>query len=517
MSESVGSNKRIAKNTLFLYMRMGVSMLISLYTARIVLSTLGDVDYGIFNVVTGCVAMFTFLNGALSGSASRFLTYELGVGNATRLRNTFSATLVVHMLLAVVIVILCETVGLWFLENKLIIPADRMYGARWAYQISILMIVVSLIQVPYGALIIAHEKMDIYAYMSFFDIGARLALIFLLQLIPGDKLIIWSCMLLVVNILYASIYIAYSNKKFSEAHFKYHRETPLYKRLLSYAWWDLIGNISGMLQGQGINMVLNMFFGPVVNAARGISYQVQGTLNQFASNFTLASKPQIIKLYAAGQIKEMMRLVELSGCVAFFLSWLFTLPLALELKYVLGLWLGSYPDYTVSFTLITLMQGLVVSIKSSRVSAIHATGQIKLTNITVGLILCSAFPLAYIALKLGYGPDSALIASVIVTFLAEFVAVFVLRKYIQFSIVGYFVRVYLRCFGIAILSAIVPIIILNQMPEGFMRLVLITIVSVICVAICVFAIGIDTNARKSVIHVMKNVKVIKTIKACIRL
>ena len=503
MSEQIGSNKRIAKNTIFLYLRMGVSMIISLFTARIVLSTLGDVDYGIFNVVTGCVAMFTFLNGALSGSASRFLTYELGAGNAQRLRNTFSATLVVHVLLAVVIVILCETIGLWFLEKKLIIPPDRMYGARCAYQISILMIVVSLIQVPFGALIIAHEKMDIYAYMSFFDIGIRLALIYFLQLIPGDKLILWSWMLLIVTILYTGIYVIYSLRHFSEAHFKFHRETPLYKRLLSYAWWDLIGNISGMLQGQGINMLLNMFFGPIVNAARGISYQVQGTLNQFASNFTLASKPQIIKLYAAGQIKEMMRLVALSGCIAFYLSWLFTLPLSLELKYVLGLWLGTYPDYTISFTLITLMMGLVVSIKSSRVSAIHATGQIKLTNITVGLILCSAFPLAYVALKLGYGPDSALIVSVVMTFLAELVAIFVLRKYIVFSVVEYFMNVYMRCFAVAAVSTILPWIIHEHMPEGFLRLVVVTAVSVVCVAITVFLIGIDKQTRNSVIATLR--------------
>ncbi|MBD5232774.1 MAG: multidrug transporter [Bacteroidales bacterium] len=503
MAEQIGNNRRIAKNTIFLYLRMGVSMIISLFTARIVLSTLGDVDYGIFNVVTGCVAMFTFLNGALSGSASRFLTYELGVGNATRLRNTFSATLVVHILLAAVIVILCETIGLWFLENKLVIPPDRMHGARWAYQIGILMIVVSLIQVPYGALIIAHEKMDIYAYMSFFDIGARMALIYLLQLIPGDKLIIWSWMLLIVNALYTGIYIAYSNRMFKESHFKFHRETPLYKRLLSYAWWDLIGSISGMLQGQGINMVLNMFFGPVVNAARGISYQVQGTLNQFASNFTLASKPQIIKLFAAGHIKEMMRLVEQSGCIAFYLSWFFTLPLSLELKYVLGLWLGSYPDYTISFTLITLIMGLVVSIKSSRVSAVHATGQIKLTNITVGLILCSAFPLAYVALKLGYGPDYALIVSVLVTFLAEIIAVIILRKYIQFSIIHYFINVYLRCCAVAIISAILPIIIHNNMPESFLRLVSITVVSTICIAISVFVFGIDNQTRSAVISTIR--------------
>lgn len=505
MAEAIGRNRRIAKNTIYLYIRMGVSMIISLYTARIVLSTLGDVDYGIFNVVTGCVAMFTFLNGALSGSASRFLTYEIGVGSKERLRKTFSATLIVHLMLALIIVLLCETIGLWFLENKLIIPEDRMGSALWAYQISILMIVVSLVQVPYGALIIAHEKMDIYAYMSFFDIGCRLALIFLLELIPGDKIIIWSWMLLIVNILYTSLYIAYAKRHFIESKFKLHREAPLYNRLLSYAWWDLFGNISGMLQGQGINMLLNMFFGPVVNAARGISYQVQGALSQFSSNFTLASKPQIIKLFAAGQIDEMMKLVKLSGCVAFYLSWFFTLPLALELKYVLSLWLGAYPDNTISFTLITLLMGLILSIKSSRVSAIHATGNIKLTNISVGLILCSSFPLVYLALKLGYGPDSALILSLMVTILAELVAVLVLRKYIVFSISDYFIKVYLRCLLVATISAIIPVVIHNNMSEGLLRFVLVVLSSIISTTICVLYVGVDKAIRKQIWHKIKSV------------
>lgn len=504
MADFDGSNKRIAKNTVYLYIRMGVSMIISLYTSRIVLSTLGDVDYGIFNVVGGCVAIFTFLNGALSGSASRFLTFELGTGNLERLKKTFSATLVVHLMLAIVIVILCETVGLWLLDEKLIIPSDRMDSAHYAYQISILMIVVSLIQVPYGALIIAHEKMDIYAYLSFFDIGCRLAMIYLLEIIPGDKLVIWAWMLLIVSVLYASMYIAYANRHFAESKLLLHRETPLYTRLLSYAWWDLIGNISGMLQGQGINMVLNMFFGPVVNAARGISYQVQGTLNQFASNFTLASKPQIIKLYAAGRIQEMMRLVYLSACIAFYLSWFFTLPLSLELKYILRLWLGSYPDYTVSFTLITLLMGLLVSLKSSRVSAIHATGNIKLTNITVGLILCSAFPLAYIALKMGYGPDSALIVSLVVTAIAEVAAIFILKRYIQLSVTQFLVQVYLRCFLIAALSAVLPMIVFLRLDEGFMRLVLVTLTSSVSTILFVLWLGIDQNTRKRLFEAVKN-------------
>ena len=271
MSAYEGNNKRIARNTLLLYVRMGVSMLVSLYTARIVLSTLGEVDYGVFNVVTGCVAIFAFLNGALSGSTSRFLTFELGRGDHEQLKRTFSATIFIHLALAIAIVILSETVGLWLLMNKLVIPVERMAAAHWAYQVGIISMAISIIQVPYGAVIIAHEKMDFYAYMSIFDVGARLLLAFLIQVIGGDKMIIWAIMNMIIGTLYATFYIIYCKNQFIETrNIKFQKDKPLYKQLFSYSWWDLIGNISGMLQGQGINILLNMFFGPIMNTARAI-------------------------------------------------------------------------------------------------------------------------------------------------------------------------------------------------------------------------------------------------------
>lgn len=503
MGEYESSNKRIARNTLMLYIRMGVSMIISLYTARVVLSTLGDINFGIFNVVSGCVAIFTFLNGALSGSASRYLTYELGRNDFRQLAKTFSATLVVHVALALVLTVLCETIGLWLLESKLIIPADRMSAARWAYQISIIMMVVSIIQVPYGAIVIAREKMDVYAYLSILDIVLRLLLVYLLQILPGDKLILWSILVLFVSVVYTGIYIIYSYRKFPETHIKFHKETPLYKRLLSYAWWDLIGNVSGMLQGQGVNMLLNLFFGPVVNAARAISYQIQGTLTQFSNNFMLASRPQIIKLYAANKIEEMMYLVKRSSCLAFYLSWILTLPLSLELETVLKLWLGSYPEYTVSFTLLTLILGLVLSIKSARVAAIHATGKIKLTNIVVGIILCMVFPVAYILLKKGLSPNAVIIATIIVTLISEVVAIIILRKYIVFSVTQYFVYVYGRCFVVAILSCIIPIVVRYNMDNDILRFTCVCVSSIISVAIVVYIIGIDKTTRQSINQVLK--------------
>ncbi len=479
-------------------------MLVSLYTARIVLGSLGEVDYGILNVVTGCVAIFTFLNGALSGSTSRFLTYELGRGDQEQLKKTFSATIFIHIALAAAIVILSETVGLWLLMNKLVIPAERMTAAHWAYQIGIISMVVGIIQVPYGAAIIAHEKMDIYAYMSLFDVGAKLLLAFLIQVIGGDKMIIWAIMTMVVGAQYTIFYIAYCNKQFAETRsVKFSKDKPLYKQLFSYSWWDLLGNISGMLQGQGVNILLNMFFGPVMNTARAISYQVQGALTQFANNFMLASRPQIIKLYAADKIDEMMRLVYLSSCLAFYLSFVLTLPLSLELKYVLDLWLGEYPPETIPFTMLILINSLIGNIKSSRVAAIHATGHIKLTNITVGVILCSIFPVAYVLLRMGFDATSVFVAMIAVTFIAEVVAVFVLRRYVKFSVTQYWIQVYGRCTLVAACSFLPVYAVHASMSEGFVRLIAVCAASVVVVGIFIYTVGINKATRASLNNFIK--------------
>ncbi|MBQ1990794.1 MAG: multidrug transporter [Rikenellaceae bacterium] len=504
MSAYEGNNKRIARNTLLLYFRMGVSMLVSLYTARIVLGTLGEVDYGILNVVTGCVAIFTFLNGALSGSTSRFLTFELGRDNQEQLKKTFSATVFIHIALAIAIVILSETIGLWLLMNKLVIPAERMAAAHWAYQIGILSMVIGIIQVPYGAAIIAHEKMDIYAYMSIFDVGAKLALAFLIQVIGGDKMIIWAIMTMIVGALYTIFYIGYCRRQFSETRcIRFIKDKPLYKQLFSYSWWDLLGQISGMLQGQGINILLNMFFGPVMNTARAISYQVQGALTQFANNFMLASRPQIIKLYAADKTDEMMRLVYLSSCMAFYLSFVLTLPLCLELRYVLNLWLGEYPAETIPFTMLILVNSLIVNIKSSRVAAIHATGHIKLTNITVGIILCSIFPVAYVLLRMGFDATSVFVALIAITFIAEVVAVFVLRRYVRFSVIQYWLQVYGRCALVAACSYLPVYAVHSAMEEGFVRLIAVCATSVIVVGTFIYSVGINKETRASLNNFIK--------------
>ena len=298
----MADNKRIAKNTVFLYVRMLLVMGATLYTSRIVLNVLGAEDYGLYNVVGGLVTMFTFLNGSLGSATSRYITFELGRRDYERVNRVFNVALLIHIALAVLIIILAETIGLWFFYEKMTIPEERMSAAFWVYQISILTCFFSLTQVPYNAMIIANENMRIYAWVGIVEAVFKLAIAFILPFAPFDTLVYYALLLCVVQISIMLFYRIYCGRNFKESKIILYKDKTLYKEMFSYAGSDLIGNLSVLAQGQGLNILLNMFFGPVVNAARGIAYQVQGAVTQFSNNFMTAVRPQIIKSYAEGDI-----------------------------------------------------------------------------------------------------------------------------------------------------------------------------------------------------------------------
>lgn len=279
-------------------------MLVSLYTSRVILNTLGVEDYGIYNVVGGVVSMFAFFNSAMSSATQRFLSFEIGKGDFVQLRKTFNATQIIHIGIAVLILILAETVGLWFVKTYLVIPVERMDAAIWVYHFSVLSFMVSIIQVPYNATIIAHERMNVYAYVSIIEVSLKLLIVFMLTWITYDKLILYGILHFGVVFLVASLYRIYTRRNFEESKFEVVKDKDLYKSLISFSGWSLFGNIAVMLRGQGVNILLNMFFGPAVNAARGIAYQVQGALFGFVTNFQMAIKPQIIKSYAIEDLQN---------------------------------------------------------------------------------------------------------------------------------------------------------------------------------------------------------------------
>ena len=340
MQDTTSNNKRIAKNTIMLYIRMFISMVVGLYTSRVVLATLGVEDYGIYGVVGGVVAMMGFLNASMSGATSRFLTFELGRGDKDRLAKTFSSALIVHIAIAIIVFILAETVGLWFLCNKLNIPEGRMEAAHWVYQFSILATMLSITQVPYNATIIAHEKMDVYAYMEILNVTLKLLIVYLLCIGNFDKLILYASLMLAVSILIMMVYRIYAIHQFPEAHFHWIWDKTYLRPLLSFSGWDLYGNACVIARQQGTNFLINIFYGVVFNAASGIATTVQGTISGLAFNIILAFRPQIIKQYAKGNVEDMSKLVGNAVCFTTILFGCMSIPLILETHYIMKAWLG---------------------------------------------------------------------------------------------------------------------------------------------------------------------------------
>lgn len=500
----MADNKRIAKNTTFLYFRMMFVMCVALYTSRIVLRTLGIGDFGIYNVVGGIVVMFTTLNGSLGAATSRYITFELGRKDYVRLNQVFNVALLLHIAIAISVVILAETVGLWFFYEKMAIPPERMNAAFWVYQLSIITCFFSLTQVPYGATIIAHENMQIYAWMGVVEVLIKLVVVYLLVISPFDKLVYYAVLQCLVQIGIMLFYRAYCAKKYKESSFLICKDKKLYKEMFGYAGADLIGSISCLAQGQGLNLLLNMFFDPVVNAARAIAYQVQGAVTQFSNNFMTAVRPQIIKSYAEGDIKAMWVLIKDSSCFSFYLMWLLTLPIMLEADYILSLWLGKYPDHSVSFLNLILILCLIQTLKTPRTTIYHATGHVKLSNIVVGSILCAAFPLAYIFLKMGMKPESVFWAANISMAVSEIASVFVLKRYVKYSISRYLLQVHGRCILVALVSSVLPFVFFDRFMEpSFIRLVLTCVLTTILSAITVLTIGMDKDMRSKILRVLR--------------
>lgn len=478
---------------------------ISLYISRIVLKQLGFEDFGLYNVVGGVVTMFTFLNGSLAGATSRFLTFELGKQNYDRLKKIFNVSLMCHIFIALLIVLLAETAGLWFLCEKMVIPEDRFNAAMVVYQISILTCVLSITQVPYNAAIIAHENMKVYAYVGIVEAVAKLSIAYLLMIAPIDRLVFYALLLFSVQFGVMFYYRYYCMTHYKESHFKIYRDRELYKEIFGYAGADLIGNISVLAQGQGLNMLLNVFFGPVVNAARAIAYQVQGAITQFSGNFMTAVKPQIIKSYAVGDIRGMLNLVISSTWMSFYLMWMIALPLCLEAPYILSLWLGEYPEHTVPFLVLVVMLCMIQTIKTPRSTIFHATGHLKLVNVIVGGILCAAFPLAYLFLKLGMEAESVFVAANISMVLSEVGSVIILKKYIDYSILNYVKEVYGRCLLVTGISIVVPLLLYDKWLEpSFLRLLLTCVLTTLSVGITALLIGVNGNVRSKLLSFVKS-------------
>ena len=492
------STSRIAKNTLLLYFRQILIMLVSLYTVRVVLKVLGEEDYGIYNVVAGVVTMFGFLSGAMATASQRYFAFDLGKEDYEHLETTFSVTFQIYILLAAIIVVLAETIGLWFVMNKLVIPPERMTAAIWIYQAAVFSFLLTLIATPYIASIIAHENMNIYAYVSIVEAVLKLAIVFLLQVLDYDKLILYALLLTSVSFVNTGLYIIYCKKNYNECKLRYVKDKALFKELVSYSGWNLFGASIWVIKNQIINILLNLYFGVVVNAARAIASQVHNAVTSFSHNFNTALRPPIVKTYAAGDKEETMKLV-FRGCkFTYFLMYVFALPLILEMNTVLNLWLENPPNFAVVFTSLALVDAVIDSISYPLMALAQATGKIKFYQSVVGGILMLNFPVAWIALEYGAPAYSVMIVAIIITFVAAIVRLFIIKRLAQFSIKQFLTKSALPCVLVSILAAILPLAIVLNCERTFLRLCITTCVSVISMGVCVLFVGMSKVEREMV-------------------
>lgn len=408
MSDYGSSNKRLAKNTMIMYLRMFITVGISFYTSRVVLKYLGVSDYGIYNVVGGFVSMFYIITTAMSGSISRFLTVELGTGDSKRLNDTFCMSLNIQMLFAAVVVLLGETVGLWFVNTQLEISPDRMMAANIVYQCAIGSFLVELVGIPYGALVIAHEKMSLYAFVQVLNVVLTCIFALLLAISPIDRLVFYAAGILIASIIGRLIYILYCRNHFQECRYHFVYDKTLFKQLFSFGGWTLLTGVSSMFKSQGVNIMLNMFFGTVVNAAYGVACQLEGTVRAFSKNFLFAIYPQITKNYSNGDLERSRSLVYKGTKYAFILLFLIGLPVMLEVETFLDIWLVEVPEYTEVFVQLTIILSLVEVLLIPVGYINQATGDIKKFQIVSSVAQFVVLPIGYVFLKLGFNPYSVL-------------------------------------------------------------------------------------------------------------
>lgn len=504
MSEIFSSNKRIAKNTIMLYIRMLFSIIVGLYTSRVVLSTLGVEDYGIYGVVGGIISAFSFLNASMAGSTSRFLTFELGKEEKESLKHTFSSSLIIHIGIAMFILLLSETIGLWFLYNKLVIPETRLDAAFWVFQFSVLSMLISVTQVPYNAVIIAHEKMDIYAYIELLHVFLKLGIVYLLLIGDFDKLIFYAALVFAVSFLIAMIYRIYCLNHFIESKFQWIWQPNILKPMLNFSGWDLFGNFSVTITLQGYQFAMNILVGPILNAANNVANTVQGTIKGLSYAVIQAYRPQIIKKYAKGDIEQMELLVFDASKICLIMLFFLSLPCYWEIDYILKLWLVNPPTYTNTLLRISLislffnMANIVINIP------IHATGHIKELSIYTGICYTLSPFVFYFIVKCGISVYLAYWTIVIINILTLCITIIIVKHLIhEFNVLKLIVGCYIPFIPLIVLDSAIIYLIKQNYSESLIRLFIEIIVSCITISVYAYLVMTTASQRKNISQLIK--------------
>lgn len=494
---TTSNTQRIAKNTVMLYMRTLFTMFVSLYTSRVVLRALGVMDYGVYNAVGSTVAMFSVLSGSLSSAIGRFITFELGSGNIAKLKRVFSTAIIVQLILAIVIVLVAETIGLWFLNHKMVIPPDRLLAARWVYQFSIITFVVGLISVPYNATIIAHEKMATFAYIGIFEAMAKLGVAFAISTAQCDRLILYGLLLMAIAVTVRLIYGVYCKRRFEECTYQFVYDKGLLKEMTSFAGWNFIGASSAVLRDQGGNIILNIFGGAAVNAARGFAIQISAAIQSFVQNFMTALNPQITKSYANGDHEYMMSLIFRGARFSYYILLLLSLPVIINANYILELWLVDVPQHTTAFVQLVLIFALSESLANPLVTAMLATGRIRNYQLVVGGIQLLNLPVSYALLRIGGAPEMVFVVAVALSVCCEMARLYMLRGMIGLSVREFLGKVYFNVLLVTIAAAFIPLWITRMLPENFISFLLSCALCICCTGLTTLFIGCSRHERKA--------------------
>lgn len=499
MTDTVQNNKRIAKNTMLLYIRMLVIMGISFFTVRIILEKLGIVDYGIYNVVGSVVVMFSFLKTSLTSASQRFFAYSIGKGNnIVNLANLFKTNIFFYLIVCGIIIILAETIGLWFLNNKLVIPDERLFAANWTYQMSILAFVISTMMVPYESIITAHENMDIYAYLSIIESVLKLIIVYCLSICEFDKLILYSVLVTISTLIVFILYSSYCTYRYKECKWGIYYNKNTFKEIANYTSWNIVGTLASVFNAQGSDVILNLFFGPAVNGARAVANQIIGISTRFSSNFFTAVRPRLIKLYAEKAFDEMFSLVERSARFTYFLIFFISIPLLFQLDFVLKIWLGKIPDYVMTFAKLSVISILIDSLSNPLVTVAQATGKIKKYQAILSIILILGVPISYTLLK--FIKDENIIFYVLIAIsLSSLIARLLLLK----QMVGISIRLFIKKVVLRVLSTSLIVLLLSYFALSFhydiqndwLKFIINSFVILFIEFCTVFFIGITHNER----------------------
>ena len=504
------SSGRIVKNTVALYGRSLLVLAVSLYTSRVVLNVLGVEDYGLYNVVGGVITMLGFLNTTMQATFQRYFNVAMGEGKEQEVTSLFRSSLTVQLLLALVVVVLGESIGLWFLSNKLVIPEGRMEAAQILYQVTIVSFVLSVFKSPFAALITAYERMSVYALFSIIETVLKLGIVFVVQAAPGDKLILYSFLILLIHFVDLLLYIFFCIRKISTTSVGFNWSKEQLRKMLSFSAWSTIGTLAYTMKSQGLNIVLNLFFGTVVNAARGVAYQVLNAVNQFITSFQTAFRPQLTKLYASGDYEATMRLYYSATKLSYYLIFTISLPILLETPFILHLWLGNaVPEYAAVFTRVILLTAFVSAFANPTTAIAYATGKIKNFSIMVSFFNLMIVPVAWLFLKLGYGPTSAMLVSLAFTILVQIIRLIVVANMTVLKVGDYMKHVILPVVLYSVLCVAAPLLLKYSLDKGWLRLLLILVVSALSSLVFVWLVGLTKTEKQFVMSKTQSLKKIR--------